>query len=61
VQLLARSQVTITDLVADRSLYQFGMPERFAEVTFRATNLQHKKAVLKELSAKGFQIREVSG
>ena len=59
VQLLARSKVTITDLEPDRSLYHVGMPEGNAEVTFLATSARHKNAVLRELSARGFVVREV--
>jgi hypothetical protein len=59
VQLLARSKVTITDLEPDRSLYHVGMPERSAEVTFLATRARDKNAVLRELSARGFDCREV--
>ena len=59
VQLLARSNVTITDLVPDRSLYHFGMPERWTEVRFTASDPKHKSEVLKVLSLKGFNVREV--
>jgi len=59
VQLLAQSNVTITDLETDRSLYHLGMPERSAEVTFLVTSLRHKNGVLGELSARGFAIREL--
>jgi hypothetical protein len=51
--------VTITGLKPDRSLYHVGMPERSAEVTFLATSARHKNAILRELSARGFVVREV--
>lgn len=60
VQLLARSRATITDLEPDRSLYHVGMPERFAEVSFLVKAARHKTEILRELSAKGFVVREVS-
>jgi (p)ppGpp synthase/HD superfamily hydrolase len=61
VQLLARSKVTITDLEPDRSLYHVGMPERSTEVTFLVKTASHKVEVLRELSSKGFVIREIGG
>lgn len=61
VQLLAQSDVTITDLETDRSLYHLGMPERSAEVSFLVASLRHKNRVLRELQAKGFAIRELVG
>lgn len=60
VQLLARSRATITDLEPDRSLYHVGMPERFTLVTFLTKTAQHKAEILKELSANGFEIREIT-
>ena len=61
IQLLAESGVTITGLKPDRSLYHVGMPERSSEVTFLVTSLRHKNLVLRELSARGFPIRELVG
>jgi hypothetical protein len=61
VQLLAQSNVTITDLETDRSLYHLGMPERSAEVSFLVASVWHKNGVLGELSAKGFVTRELVG
>lgn len=61
VQLLAQSNVTITDLETDRSLYYLGMPERSTAVTFLVTSLKHKDRVLGKLAAKGFAIRELVG
>jgi (p)ppGpp synthase/HD superfamily hydrolase len=61
VQLLAKSDARITDLIPDRSLYHLGMPERSAEVTFLVTSLEHKNGVLRELSTKGFVTRELAG
>ena len=58
VQLLAHSDVTITDLKTDRSMYHLGMPERFAEVTFWAAGPRHKDRVLGKLAAMGFTFRE---
>jgi hypothetical protein len=60
VQLLAHSDVTITDLKTDRSMYHLGMPERSAEVTFLVKSLRHKDKVLGKLAAKGFTFRERS-
>lgn len=61
IQLLAKSRVTITELFPDRSLYQFGMPERSTEVVFLVNNSKHKAEVLRELSTQGFEIREITG
>lgn len=61
IQLLAKSRVTITELFPDRSLYQFGMPERSAEVVFLVRNWSHKAEVLRVLSTEGFEIREIAG
>lgn len=61
VQLLAESDVTITDLKPDRSLYHVGMPERSTEVTFLATSLKDKDRVLGKLAAKGLTYRERRG
>jgi hypothetical protein len=61
VQLLAESDVTITVLNLDRSLYHIGMPERSTEVTFLATNQKQKDRVLGKLAAKGFTFRELAG
>jgi hypothetical protein len=61
IQLLARSNATITNLEPDRSLYHVGMPERSAEVTFLVKTTSHKVEVLRELSSKGFAIREIGG
>ena len=61
VQLLARSQATITDLEPDRTLYHVGMPERSTEVSFAVKSAKHKAEILKELSTKGFVVREVTG
>lgn len=61
IQLLAQSQVMIVDLKPDRALYHLGLPERSAEVTFLVTSLRHKNGILRELSAKGFVIRELGG
>jgi hypothetical protein len=61
IQLLAQSKVMIVDLKPDRALYHLGMPERSAEVTFLVKSLRHRKAVLRELSVKGFVIRELVG
>lgn len=61
VQLLAKSRVTITELYPDRSLYQFGMPERSTEVVFLVRNSDQKAEVLKKLSTEGFEIREITG
>ena len=58
VQLLAHSDVTITDLKTDRSMYHLGMPERFAEVTFLAAGPRHNDRVLGKLAAMGFAFRE---
>jgi len=58
IQLLAHSDVTITDLKTDRSMYHLGMPERFAEVTFLVASPRHKDKVLGKLAAKGFTFRE---
>lgn len=58
MQLLARSDTVITDLVADRNLYQLGMPECSTEVEFLAKTLKHKTEILGSLSAKGFSARE---
>jgi hypothetical protein len=59
VQLLAHSDVIITDLQPDRSLYHVGMPERSTEVTFLVKTASHKTEILAELAAKGFAAREV--
>jgi (p)ppGpp synthase/HD superfamily hydrolase len=59
VQLLARSRATITDLEPDRSLYHVGMPERYTQVMFLVRNAEHKEEVLRELSEKGFVVREL--
>jgi hypothetical protein len=61
MQLLAESNVTITGLNPDRALYHVGMPERFTEVRFLATNPRHKDRVLGKLAAKGFTFRELPG
>ena len=61
VQLLARSHAVITDLEPDRSLYHVGMPERSTEVTFLVKTASRKVEVLRELSSKGFAIREIGG
>jgi hypothetical protein len=61
IQFLAHSDVKITDLKTDRSMYHLGMPERFAEVTFLVTSLRDKSGIVKELSAKGFVVRESTG
>jgi hypothetical protein len=61
VQLLAHSDVTITDLKTDRSMYHLGMPERSTEVTFLVRSLKQKSSVLQELSTQGFAIRELIG
>jgi hypothetical protein len=37
------------------------MPERSAEVTILVKNLRHKNSVMRELSARGFAIREFAG
>jgi (p)ppGpp synthase/HD superfamily hydrolase len=58
VQFLAHSDVTITDLKTDRSMYHLGMPERFAEVTFLVASPRQKDKVLGKLVAKGFTFRE---
>ena len=58
IQLLARSQAVITDLEPDRSLYNLGMPERWAEVTFLAKSGTHKKEILLNLSESGFRVHE---
>jgi hypothetical protein len=60
VQLLAHSNVMITDLKPDQSLYHLGMPEKFAEVTFLVTSLRGKSGVLREFAAKGFVVRELT-
>lgn len=59
VQLLAHSNVMITDLEPDRSLYHVGMPERFTEVTFLVKSAKHKAEVFRQLTAKGFEVREL--
>jgi hypothetical protein len=59
VQLLARSHAVITDLEPDRSLYHVGMPERFTLVSFLAKTAKHKAKIFAELSARGFDAREV--
>lgn len=59
VQLLAHSNVMITDLEPDRSLYHVGMPERFTEVTFLVKNAKHKTEVFRQLTARGFEVREL--
>ena len=59
VQLLARSGTTITDLLADRSMYHLGMPERSTEVTFLAKNSRHRREILRNLSEHGFRVREL--
>lgn len=61
IQLLAKFRVTITELLPDRSLYQFGMPERSAEVVFLAKDASHKAEILRELSTERFEIREITG
>lgn len=61
VQLLARSKVTITDLEPDRALYHVGMPERSTDVTFLVKTPRQKTEVLRVLSGKGFEVREITG
>jgi hypothetical protein len=56
VQRLAHSDVLITDLKTDRSMYHLGMPERSAEVRFLVKSLRHKESVLEKLADKGFTI-----
>jgi hypothetical protein len=61
VQLLAHSDAVITDLKTDRSMYHLGMPERSAEVMFLVRDRRQKDGVLRELSANGFVVRELTG
>ena len=61
VQLLARSKATITDLSSDRSVYIYGMPERWAEIKFLTRSERHKKEILQKLSENGFRVRETAG
>ncbi len=58
VQLLAQSDVSITDLKPDRSLYHVGMPERSAEVTFLVASQRHRDRVSGRLAAAEFTFRE---
>jgi hypothetical protein len=58
IQLLARSAVMITDLVADRSLYRLGLPERSVQLTLLVKDESHKKRILEKLLVHGFEVRE---
>ena len=65
IQLLARQDAILRDLTTDRdfengrTVYHFGMPERFAEVTLLVATSVHKDRVLKRLADLGFIARIV--
>jgi hypothetical protein len=57
VQLLAHSNVLITDLRPDRSCYHLGLAEPSAEITFRVRDARHRFRVLDALDGKQFDYR----
>lgn len=57
VQLLAHSNVLITDLRPDRSCYHLGLAEPSAEITFRVRDVRHRLRVLDALDGKQFNYR----
>jgi (p)ppGpp synthase/HD superfamily hydrolase len=60
VQVLARSDVLITDLNPDRSHYSLGIGESSTRVRFRIRNLQHRDLVFESIRDQDFQFKVVS-
>jgi (p)ppGpp synthase/HD superfamily hydrolase len=60
IQILAHSNVLITDLQPDRSGYHLTLPEASAEIAFRVRNARHRIQVLKALDGEQFVYRVVN-
>jgi hypothetical protein len=60
VQVLARGEALITDLVPDRSHYSLGMGEGSTTVRFRVRSTRHRELVLDRIREDGLRFDVVS-